>query len=231
MSLKSPVLFVTRVRLYSRAVAAIIKSNARDFTRFFWLRRVSRAREETLVSLPFSFSSGGGLEGSDLRRGLPEPSKAVFVFKENNDGSGGHTHTLSKVSRMGEGRSPCYLLAGGDVFLLLTDVHISYDFCCYFKSFMYNIRILMKDIQVRSKQDPLARKLQSATAYLETLLELYQRTEDPLELIQPLHTVMGMLQDIRREVLTRELTTVLNNEDLPETVRKEKVVSIFQLLT
>ncbi len=62
-------------------------------------------------------------------------------------------------------------------------------------------------------------------------LELYQRKEDPLELVQPLHPVMGMLQEIRREVLLPELTTVLNNEDLPETVRNEKVVKIFQLLT
>jgi hypothetical protein len=85
----------------------------------------------------------------------------------------------------------------------------------------------MKDIQTRSRQDPLARKLQSATAYGETFLELYQRKEDPLELIQPLQTVMGMLQEIRREILRQELTTVLNNEDLPETVRTEKVVRIF----
>jgi hypothetical protein len=96
---------------------------------------------------------------------------------------------------------------------------------------MYNIRILMKDIQVRSKQDPLARKLQSATASVETFLELYQRKEDPLALVQPLQRVMGMLQEIRRQVLRQELTTVLNNDDLPETERNEKVVSIFQLLT
>jgi hypothetical protein len=89
----------------------------------------------------------------------------------------------------------------------------------------------MKDIQARYKQDPLARKLQSATTYIETFLELYQRKEDPLELVQPLHTVLGMLQEIRRKVLLRELTTVLNNENLPETVRNEKVVRIFQLLT
>ncbi len=96
---------------------------------------------------------------------------------------------------------------------------------------MYNIRILMKDIQARYKQDPLTRKLQSAIAYLETFLELYQRKEDPLALVQPLHAVMGMLQEIRREVLTRELTPVLHNEDLPETVRNEKVVRIFKSLT
>jgi hypothetical protein len=89
----------------------------------------------------------------------------------------------------------------------------------------------MIDIQAKHNQDPLTRKLQSATAYVETFLELYQRKEDPLELIQPLHTVMGMLQEIRRKILLQELTTVLNNEDLPETVRNEKVVRIFQLLT
>jgi hypothetical protein len=104
------------------------------------------------------------------------------------------------------------------------------DFGCCFALFMYNIRILMKDIRAKSKHVPLTRKLQSATAYVETFLELYQGNEDPLELIQPLHAVMGMLQDIRREVLLQELTTVLNNEDLPETVRNEKVVKIFQLL-
>jgi hypothetical protein len=123
------------------------------------------------------------------------------------------------------------LLAGGDVLLPLTDIQMSYDFCCYFKSFMYNIRMYMRDMQLIHSQEPLAQKLQSAIAYMETFLEQYQRKEDPLELVQPLHTVMGMLQEIRREVLTRELTTVLNNEDLPETVRNEKVVRIFQLLT
>ena len=85
----------------------------------------------------------------------------------------------------------------------------------------------MKDIQARYKQDPLTRKLESATAYVETFLELYQRKEDPLELVEPLDTVMGILQEIRREVLLQELTTVLNNEDLPEIVRNEKVVRIF----
>jgi hypothetical protein len=51
--------------------------------------------------LPISFSSGGGLEGSDLRRGLPEPSKAVFVFKENNDGEGGHLANLVRSKQDG----------------------------------------------------------------------------------------------------------------------------------
>jgi hypothetical protein len=88
----------------------------------------------------------------------------------------------------------------------------------------------MKDIQARQKQDPLTRKLESATAYVETFLELYQRNQVPLELVEPLDTVMGILQEIRREVLRQELTTILNNEDLPEIVRNEKVVKIFQLL-
>ena len=72
--------------------------------------------------------------------------------------------------------------------------------------------------------------MESATAYVETFLELYQRKEEPIELVEPLDTVMGILQEIRRKVLLQELTTVLNNEDLPEIVRNEKVVKIFQLL-
>jgi hypothetical protein len=96
---------------------------------------------------------------------------------------------------------------------------------------MYNMRILMKDILTRHKQDPLARKLQSATAYVETFLELYQSNEDPLELAGQLQAAIDVLREIRREVLLQELTTVLHNEDLPETVRNEKVVKIFQLLT
>jgi hypothetical protein len=88
----------------------------------------------------------------------------------------------------------------------------------------------MKDIQARYKQDPLAQELRSAIALVETILELYQRNDDPLELVQSLHVVMGMLQEIRQEVLLQELMAVLNNEDLPEAVRNEKVVRIFQLL-
>jgi hypothetical protein len=85
-------------------------------------------------------------------------------------------------------------------------------------------------MQVMHNQEPIVRKLHSATAYIETFLKLYQRKEAPLKLIEPLHAVVSMLHEIRQEVLTQELTTVLNNEDLPETVRNEKVVSIFQLL-
>jgi hypothetical protein len=59
---------------------------------------------------------------------------------------------------------------------------------------------------------------------------MYQRKEAPLELIQPLHAVLGMLHEIRREILLQELTIVLHNEDLPTATRKEKVVKLFQLL-
>jgi hypothetical protein len=96
------------------------------------------------------------------------------------------------------------------------------DFRCFFARFRYNIRMQRRDIVVR--------KLQSAIAYLETIQEKYQVKEAPLELVQPLQAVMGMLQEIRREVLTRELTTVLRNEALPAAERNEKVVKIFQLL-
>jgi hypothetical protein len=80
------------------------------------------------------------------------------------------------------------------------------------------------------KRDILVQKLQSATAYLETIQEIYQSKEAPLELVQSVQTVVGMLQEIRREVLLQELTSVLHNEALPTAARKEKVVKIFQLL-
>ena len=80
------------------------------------------------------------------------------------------------------------------------------------------------------RKDIIVRKLQSATTYVETLQELYQRKEAPLELVQPLQAVVGMLQEIRREVLLQELTSVLHNEELPAAVRKEKVGKIFRLL-
>jgi hypothetical protein len=79
-------------------------------------------------------------------------------------------------------------------------------------------------------QDLIVRKLQSATAYLETIQEKYQDQETPLELIRPLHAVVSMLHEIRREVLLQELTTILHNEDLPTATRKDKVVKLFQLL-
>jgi DNA-binding FrmR family transcriptional regulator len=76
----------------------------------------------------------------------------------------------------------------------------------------------------------LTRKLQSATTSLETIQKKYQGKAAPLELIQLLHAVVGMLQEIRREVLLQELTSVLRNEALPAARRKEKVARIFQLL-
>ncbi len=86
-------------------------------------------------------------------------------------------------------------------------------------------------------RDRVVRKLQSATAYVDTIQELYQshvrrgqRKEAPLELVQPLQAVMGLLQEIRREVLLQELTSVLHNEALPAAARKAKVVKLFQLL-
>jgi DNA-binding FrmR family transcriptional regulator len=87
------------------------------------------------------------------------------------------------------------------------------------------------DMQAIHNQQPIIRKLQSATAYLETIQELYQSNEDPLELAGQLQAAIGVLREIRREVLLQELTTALHNEDLQETVRNEKVVRIFQLLT
>jgi hypothetical protein len=88
----------------------------------------------------------------------------------------------------------------------------------------------MRGKQGIHNEAPLALKLHSATAYLETLLELYQRRETPMKLAEQLQGVIGMIRGIRREVLTRELTAVLHNEDLPEAGRIEKVGKIFQLL-
>jgi hypothetical protein len=79
-------------------------------------------------------------------------------------------------------------------------------------------------------QEPIVRKFESATAYIETIQELYQRKEARLELVQLLQAVGAMLHEIRREVLLQELTCVLHNEALPRAERKEKVVKIFQLL-
>jgi hypothetical protein len=95
---------------------------------------------------------------------------------------------------------------------------------------MYNIRIIMEDIQAKHNREPLVHKFQSATAYLETILEMYQRKEAPLELAEQLQGVIGVIRGIRWEVLTQELKTVLNTEDLPEAARKKKVGKIFQLL-
>ena len=80
------------------------------------------------------------------------------------------------------------------------------------------------------RKEILVRKMESATVYVETLMEVYQGKEPPLEIVQALQEVVGLLQEIRREVLLQELTSVLHNEDLPEAVRKEKVGKLFQLL-
>jgi DNA-binding FrmR family transcriptional regulator len=80
------------------------------------------------------------------------------------------------------------------------------------------------------RNDILVLKLRSATAYVETILELYQSKEDPLLLAQQLKSVSGLLHEIRRELLTQELTAILRNEALPVATRNEKVVKIFQSL-
>jgi Sec7-like guanine-nucleotide exchange factor len=95
------------------------------------------------------------------------------------------------------------------------------DFSCLFGLFSYNIRM---------QQDTLSRKLQSATVYVETLMEVYQSREAALEIVQALQEVIDLLQEIRREVLRQELTSIMHNEDLPETVRKERVGKIFKSL-
>ena len=80
------------------------------------------------------------------------------------------------------------------------------------------------------RRETLYRKLQSATAYPETIQEKYQDKELPLELIEPLHAVVSMLQEIRREILLQELTTFLHDEAIPAVIRNETVGKIFQLL-
>jgi hypothetical protein len=96
------------------------------------------------------------------------------------------------------------------------------DFSCSFTIFFYNIRMQQRDI--------LIRKLQSATAYLDAIQEKYEDNEAPLELVQPLHVVVSVLQETRREVLLQELSSVLHNEDLPAATRNKKVATLFQLL-
>jgi hypothetical protein len=86
------------------------------------------------------------------------------------------------------------------------------------------------NMHVIHNQESILRKLQSATAYLETAQEMYQDKEAPLELVHPLEAVVSMLREIRREVLVQELRSILHDEDLPTVIRKEKAVKIFQLL-
>jgi hypothetical protein len=82
---------------------------------------------------------------------------------------------------------------------------------------------------VHSQESP-AHKLRSVIVYLETIMEMYESKEDQLLLAQQLKSVSGLLQEIRRGLLIQELTTVLHNENLPETASKEKVAKIFHLL-
>jgi hypothetical protein len=107
---------------------------------------------------------------------------------------------------------------------------MSDDFRCYFARVRYNTHMRKRDIQIRHNQDLIVRKLQSATAYLETIQEVYQDKDAQRELIEPLQVVVSMLREVQREVLLRELTTVLHNEDLPTTTRKDKVIKLFPLL-
>ncbi len=81
------------------------------------------------------------------------------------------------------------------------------------------------------QRETLYRKLQSAAAYLETCQEMYQDKEEPLALIESLHAVVSMLEEIRREILRQELATVLRSETRLTAMQKKKVVNIFQLLT
>jgi DNA-binding FrmR family transcriptional regulator len=85
-------------------------------------------------------------------------------------------------------------------------------------------------MQTIHNQESPAHKLRSVTVYLETIMEMYQSKGDPLTLAEQLQGVVNAIQKIRRESLTQELTTVLDNEALPAATRKEKVAKIFQLL-
>ena len=53
----------------------------------------------------------------------------------------------------------------------------------------------MGDMQTINNQEPLAQKLQSAIAYLETILELYQRNESALKLAEQLQAVIGVIHE------------------------------------
>lgn len=85
-------------------------------------------------------------------------------------------------------------------------------------------------MQAIHNQESPAYRLRSAIVYLETITEMYESNKDQLLLAQQLKTVSGLLREIRRDLLIQELTTVLHNEDLPGTARKEKVAKIFHLL-
>jgi DNA-binding FrmR family transcriptional regulator len=85
-------------------------------------------------------------------------------------------------------------------------------------------------MQARHNQERLVAKLQSAIVYLETIMEVYQSKEDPLELVQALQSVIGVLKEIHREVITQELTSVLSNEALPVATRNATVEKLFQVV-
>jgi DNA-binding FrmR family transcriptional regulator len=85
-------------------------------------------------------------------------------------------------------------------------------------------------MQARHNQERLVKPLQAATAQLETILKLYQRKEDTLELAEQLQGVIGALKKIRSEVVTQELTSVLNTETLPAATRKATVAKLFHLV-
>jgi hypothetical protein len=82
----------------------------------------------------------------------------------------------------------------------------------------------------QDNQDALVGKLQAATAYLETIQEKYQDKEAPLKLAEQLHAVIGLLDEIHREVVMQELTSVLQNETLPTATRKATVAKLFHLV-
>jgi DNA-binding FrmR family transcriptional regulator len=115
------------------------------------------------------------------------------------------------------------LKRGGFTLLSFVKDSAMNDFCCSFAIFSYNIRMQQRDI--------LIRKVQSATAYLETAQEMYQDKEAPLELVQLLEAVIGVLQEIRRDVITQELTSVLENEALPAATRKAGEAKQLTLIT
>src|SRR5919106_4959134 len=79
--------------------------------------RPRKSLQERKPWCPYRPLPGGGVEGSDLRRGLLEPSEAVFVLPETMMGQMDTTHTLSKARRMGRYIVPMLRVAGGDVLL------------------------------------------------------------------------------------------------------------------
>jgi hypothetical protein len=79
----------------------------------------------------------------------------------------------------------------------------------------------------QNNQEGLVGKLQAATAKLETIRKLYQSKEAPIELVEHLQAVIGVLKEIQREVVIQELTRVVSNEALPTATRKATVTKLF----